>query len=312
MISFRFFLVSLIAVFLALAVGIVVGTTLVDRAVVSGLRNRVDSVSENLDERQADNDELREEVARLDDYTDAADLYLVQGRLEGRLVVVVADEGVPDEPVDAVRALVDVAGGEVRGTVRLDESWSLTEADQREAFAEVTGTSLQGPSAMRAEASQLLVSDLSSEAGVVGDEAGPVEQMASIGMIGYESSSDAVAEPDSPVLFVFVTGTDSVFADSAHLTDLAGDALRTDGAVVVAEVYERESAPEGEERGDRLAVIRGDEELTVTVATVDSLDLPEGPSTTVLTLAVAADGQVGAYGYGNGAEAPLPPFEPTP
>ena len=44
MINFRFHLVSLIAVFLALALGVVMGSTVIDRAVVNGLENRIKHV----------------------------------------------------------------------------------------------------------------------------------------------------------------------------------------------------------------------------------------------------------------------------
>jgi len=62
MISFRFHVVSITAVFLAIAIGVVVGTTYVDGAVVDGLRNRIDSVEGNLDDRRAENDRLESEL----------------------------------------------------------------------------------------------------------------------------------------------------------------------------------------------------------------------------------------------------------
>ena len=52
MISFRFHVVSITAVFLAIAIGVVVGSTYVDRAIVESLQNRIDSVSSNLDQRK--------------------------------------------------------------------------------------------------------------------------------------------------------------------------------------------------------------------------------------------------------------------
>ena len=42
MINFRFHIVSLIAVFLALALGVVMGSTVIDRAIVDGLHDRID------------------------------------------------------------------------------------------------------------------------------------------------------------------------------------------------------------------------------------------------------------------------------
>ena len=62
MISFRFHVVSITAVFLAIAIGVVVGTTYVDRAVVDSLENRVDRVSRQPRQRKAENDALEAEL----------------------------------------------------------------------------------------------------------------------------------------------------------------------------------------------------------------------------------------------------------
>ena len=44
MINFRFHIASLVAVFLALALGVVMGSTVVDRAIVESLRTQIDDV----------------------------------------------------------------------------------------------------------------------------------------------------------------------------------------------------------------------------------------------------------------------------
>ena len=62
-----FYVVATAAVFLALAIGVAVGSTTVDRVVVENLRDQVDSVEQNLDERQAANEALDAEVAELTD-----------------------------------------------------------------------------------------------------------------------------------------------------------------------------------------------------------------------------------------------------
>ena len=55
MLTFRYHLVTIVAVFLALAIGIVVGSTVVGPSVVESLRNQVEDVSDTLDERKAAN-----------------------------------------------------------------------------------------------------------------------------------------------------------------------------------------------------------------------------------------------------------------
>jgi len=309
MISFRFYLVSLIAVFLSLAVGIVVGTTLVDRAVVAGLRNRVDAVSGSLDERQAANDQLQGVVDRLDDFASTTSPYLVEDRLDGRIVVIIADAGVSDGPVQDVAEVIGLAGGDVRGVVRLQPEWALTDAEDRRALAEATSTSAGTAAAMQDRAARLLVADLSSTVEVAGDGTGALDEIGSAGLLEYEAGADAVADDGVPVLFVFVTGSRSLLEGGSHLPALARAAVATGASAIVAEVHDPDLA-DGPARGELLETVRSDEDLADAVSTIDSLDLREGPIALVLTLGLAVDGDAGHYGYGGGADSPVPSFEP--
>src|SRR5215217_980372 len=99
MLTFRYHLVTLVAVFLALAVGVVVGSTFVGPAVVESLRNQVDDVSATLDERKAANDRLSDQNEQLQEVIDEAAPYAVEGRLDGTSVLVVADRGVSEDVV---------------------------------------------------------------------------------------------------------------------------------------------------------------------------------------------------------------------
>ena len=64
MINFRFHVVSLIAIFLALALGVVIGAGVIDRGVVNALNNRLDSVEAKSDRIQGENDVLTERNSR--------------------------------------------------------------------------------------------------------------------------------------------------------------------------------------------------------------------------------------------------------
>ena len=61
MINFRFHLVSLIAIFLALALGVVIGAGVIDRGVVDTLDNRLEHVEAKADRIQVENDVLNGE-----------------------------------------------------------------------------------------------------------------------------------------------------------------------------------------------------------------------------------------------------------
>ena len=139
MISFRFHVVSITAVFLAIAIGVVVGTTYVDGAVVDGLRNRIDTVEENLDDRKAENDRLEAELEQADAYIDASADFAVTDRLTDVPVLVVAARGVDEAAAARMGTLARVAGAVSPGIVWLESSWELESEDDRAALASIIG-----------------------------------------------------------------------------------------------------------------------------------------------------------------------------
>src|SRR5690606_36542191 len=139
MLSFRFHIVSLTAVFLAIAVGVVVGTTYVDRAVVENLENRIDTVSQNLDERRAQIAQLDAELDDLRAYADASVDFAVTDRLRDVPVLVVAARGVDGGVAEATAELVRRAGARSPGIVWLEGAWALEDDDARARLAEAVG-----------------------------------------------------------------------------------------------------------------------------------------------------------------------------
>jgi len=305
LISFRFHIVSIVAVFLALAIGIVVGSTVIDRAIVEGLRNRVDEVSDNLDERQADNDALQQEVDDLTDFTNESAPLSVDGRLADTVTVVVTDDGVDRDPVDRTIELLGQAGSTVRGVLTIDGSWTLDDDETQAALADVVDLDSEATvEELQTRAASLLVSDLSSRVEVVDDDTGALDQITGLDLVSYEPLADVVVERPRRVLFVVVSGPASVLESSAHTEAFALAASESAGAVVVAEVWRE--AEDGPDRADSLATILGSPTLSAQISTVDALDLPFGPTITVFALVVGRQGEVGHYGVGDGAEAVSP------
>ena len=309
MISFRYHLVSLVAAFLALAVGIVIGSTLADRAIVDGLRSRVDTVSANLDERQAANDRLRAANDRLAGYLTEGSARLVADELDGRPVVVVAEQGVDGGVVDRTLGLLVESGAQVRARVDVRSEWALDDASTRIELASALDIERGDGPEMRARLARLLVADLVSTVVVPDDGVGPIDAATRLDLLDYDAIDDRPLDSGQTVAFVVVTGTASSVDTAA--TDLA-QALAAAGApTVVASAFD-ESADDAEEtdRAERLAPILTDSPVGDAVATVDHLDLPQGPLTLVLALADAVDGVVGHYGYGADTDGVVP--EPAP
>lgn len=132
MINFRFHLISLVAVFLALGVGVAMGASFVDRATVDSLRDRVDALDEGYRRR---GDEVQALTAQLES-ADAQAAALagegsaaLAGRLADQPLVLVTTDGVPGDVLDATRTSLAASGAVEAGTVRLQPSLDLSDDD---------------------------------------------------------------------------------------------------------------------------------------------------------------------------------------
>ena len=116
--SGRYHAASLAAVFVALAIGILIGIGLADDVVSSASEEVENALRDDRDEAEARVDELEAEVDRQQRFDDQAGPALVANRLTRERVAVVALGDLPDEETatDAQRA-VEAAGGELAAVV---------------------------------------------------------------------------------------------------------------------------------------------------------------------------------------------------
>lgn len=114
MFDFRYHALSLAAVFLALAVGLLLGVAIGDRQLISSARKQLqDNLKQELAETQATVADLREELARAKLYEEQTFPLLVRDRLADRRVAVVFLNGRDDDVFRWVRDSVIAAGGEL-------------------------------------------------------------------------------------------------------------------------------------------------------------------------------------------------------
>jgi hypothetical protein len=318
MINFRFHLVSIIAVFLALALGIAMGATVISQGIVDTLERRIDTVEDNADEANATNEELGAENRRLKDYMEATAAYALAGRLQGDAVAVVAARGVESDS-DAVQqtvVLAQTAGADAPGTLWLEKSWGLTEADQVEGMAMLLGepeNSSRGK--LRRDAWNALAQRLAAgpppygggeQAPTASDGTDLLVAFENAGFVTYESIGDddtGITDLPDGTRALLVDGTNAEIAPDDVVVTGTQALLAEFPVVVVAEVFEEEG---GTDRGERVAPIRDDDVLAEAASTVDDLDLAEGPMTAVLVL--ADTNTVGHYGYGDGNQRRAPEF----
>jgi copper transport outer membrane protein MctB len=126
-ISLRYHIVSLVAVFLALSLGIVVGSTVLQEGTVSVLRATSERVRQESERNSRENVALKQDIARLQTFGASVLPELVQNRLKGRPVVLVDTDKGDGGVRDGVRKVLEDAGAEVDG--------QITFADGRVALA---------------------------------------------------------------------------------------------------------------------------------------------------------------------------------
>ncbi|MDR2453121.1 MAG: copper transporter [Bifidobacteriaceae bacterium] len=120
MVNFRYHVVSLVAVFIALAVGIVLGAGPLKEPISSSLADQVDSL-------RADKDALRAELEAAEALGESADAAFAElqpvalaGLLTGRRVALVAAGTDLEDRLEALRAGLAMAGASLAAEVRLE------------------------------------------------------------------------------------------------------------------------------------------------------------------------------------------------
>lgn len=121
MLNWRYHFLSLGAVFLALALGIIVGIGLSDSgAIETGQTDLISDIRTNLDELSTRNSELERQQSISSTFQKDVYPFLIGGRLQGRQYALVMSSTVPDEMRESVVSSINVAGAQVVSTTVLD------------------------------------------------------------------------------------------------------------------------------------------------------------------------------------------------
>lgn len=119
--SGRYHAASLAAVFVALAIGILIGIGLADDVVSSASEELENSLRSDLDERSAEVEELEAQLEQQVRFSEQAAPALVAGRMNREQVALVALGQLPDtETAEQVEGAVEAAGAELSAVAVLD------------------------------------------------------------------------------------------------------------------------------------------------------------------------------------------------
>jgi hypothetical protein len=301
-ISFRYHIVTIVAIFLALAVGLLGGAAFVQPALQEQLQDQTDRLRNDLEDRTQEIGDLRDELGALNGFADSVMPHLTSGRLSGTPVVIVTQAGVEDEVLAQARDALESAGARILTAVSATDQLVSEDPTTQEQLATIVGEPTASADELPRLAAESLAQGLSPSTTVIGSEVlGDLLSAGFLAPIGPGPSQATLQEVGGPGQVVVVLsggrGDEPALPPEAfavplveRLTGLgvpvaAGESLLTDYPYV--------------------SLLRAD--AIDGIVTVDDLDQSMGGAALVLGLEdLLTSGTGGAYGVKDGAE-PLPP-----
>jgi len=140
MIDFRYHLVSIVAVFLALAIGIVLGSTQLQRTTVDVLQSTSNSLKSQLNAASAERDSYQAQASAAQQFLQTAEPTLLARRLAGQHVVLITEPGAQSSVITGVRQAVTDAGATVTGQVALQPRFNDTSGATEASLTAINGT----------------------------------------------------------------------------------------------------------------------------------------------------------------------------
>ncbi len=283
MINLRYHIVSLVAVFLALAIGIVVGSTVLKEGTVGVLRTTSNQLIRESKQARDENSALRGQLNAYKTFGDAVLPDLAKDRLKGRSAVLLDTDRVDDPTRNAVQDAIKAAGADVDGRVTFSsDRLGLAAQGDRDSLNALLGTDLADPDTLRRSLADRLAGRLTNPGRLPrgGDRARDLltglddaKFLADMRLADKAMQDGTVAFPRAGSMFVIIgpTGNPTPLDPLTFLVPLA-DRLSVRAAPVPVAGVEA-AAPGGTSWVEKLRGARG---VPDRVSTVDDVDLPYG------------------------------------
>jgi hypothetical protein len=300
-ISFRYHVVSIVAVFLALALGVVVGTTALNGPITTDLRNKVDSLNKQRAADLATQDQLQQQVNIGNQFAGTYAGNIVDGTLTGAQVIMISMPNASSTVADGVAKQIAAAGATVSGRLQLTSAYTDPKraSDLLSLAKQVQPIGLQYPATQDAGTlGGKLLSYVLSGQGQQSDISTTLAALSAAQMLKVVGS-DSVR----PTKMIVVIGTGSLAVnDAGGLTQLQlVTQLQLAGCHTLVAGDNISSKASG-----LVYLVRTSDADKATVSTVDDADTTIGQVTAVLALADLETGKSAAYGTGAGVQSVFP------
>jgi hypothetical protein len=243
MIDFRYHLVSIVAVFLALAIGIVLGATQLQRQTVDVLQSTSNNLSSKLNAALAERGNYETQSNAAEQFLQTAQKTLLADRLKGQRVILIAEPGAQASVISGVEQAAADAGATVTGQIALQPRFNdvsgatqsnLASIDEQIASSDGTvlapGTDAQ--TAYQQQAAQLIAS------AVLAKSAGDSSTGAQNGSSPHGGTQDGISAASAQTML-------SAFADEGYLTVSGGVADAPADRATLAVIVTPQTPPAG-------------------------------------------------------------------
>lgn len=286
MVTFRFHLLSLTAVFLALAVGIAIGATVVDQATVDALQDRLNRVERNVADTRKKNAELEKDAGEWRRFADQAGDELAAGRLTQVPVLLLGVRGIDDGPLDRFAESLTRAGAVLEGTLWFTSKLNLEKADDVAELAAILGVPSGRPDELRLATVSRLASSWAGSG-----EANPLSALLEESFVEFEKPPNLDVDPRTvprpETRFVVASDVNADVVNELLAVPLAAQLGKSFPSRVLA--VEAGAAFVGP--------LRQNEQAISALSTIDHLDDFRGRMAGVLAIQDLGRGKVGQYGH---------------
>ena len=304
MISLRQHAFSLAAVFLALAVGVVLGSGFLSDTLLSSLRDEKRDLYTQISGLNDQKNVLNEKLSAANNFDTQLGGRMVHDALGGKSVVVFRTPDARDDDVAGVSKIIGQAGGAVTGTVSLSQEF--VDANSAEKLRTVVNSSIL-------PAGQQLSTKLIDQGSQAGDLLGIVL------LINANPAVPPVDDPQRDTVLAALRDTGFIGYGNQHVGAANAAAVITGGSLsndagnqgVSVARFAAALAPHGSgvvlagrdgssDGPAAVGVARADATVTPVISTVDDLDAESGRVTAVLGAAdLINGGRTGQYGTGH-------------